>query len=83
MKLLSAVSALILLNEATSQVECPNSKDLEAWTEEELNEGELILKYAVVLSPDGPGSSIFCGRMESNSESWVAFGISPEGTICV
>ena len=79
MKLLSAISTLLLLNEATSQaVSCPNSIDLGAWTEVEL-EDELLFKYAVVLSPS-PEQSIMCARLESTLESYIGFGISLDGT---
>ena len=79
MKLLSAISTLLLLNEATSQaVSCPNSMDLDAWTEVEL-EDELLFKYAIVLSPS-PKQSIMCARLESEMESYIGFGISLSGT---
>ena len=37
-------------------------------------------KYAIVLSESAsPEESIFCGRLESDDDGWVAWGISPAG----
>lgn len=74
--ILATLSALSVAS--TAAVECPNSIDLDAWTEKELQSG-LSLKYTVVLAPDGPEESLFCARLECDSENWVAFGISPSG----
>lgn len=74
MKILSALSALLLLRGAAAQ-QCPNSIDLGDWTEVELNDGDLTLFYAVVLGERG----IFCARLESEAEHWVGFAISPCG----
>ena len=74
--ILATLSALSVAS--TAAVECPNSIDLDAWTEKELQSG-LSLKYTVVLAPDGPEESLFCARLECDRENWVAFGISPSG----
>ena len=67
-------------------LECPNSFDVSAWKEMELNtDAGVRFKYAIVLSESGsPEESIFCGRLESDeaSQGWVAWGISPAG-MCV
>eukprot|EP00579_Thalassiosira_antarctica_P011409 CAMPEP_0201922926 /NCGR_PEP_ID=MMETSP0903-20130614/10815_1 /ASSEMBLY_ACC=CAM_ASM_000552 /TAXON_ID=420261 /ORGANISM="Thalassiosira antarctica, Strain CCMP982" /LENGTH=301 /DNA_ID=CAMNT_0048460141 /DNA_START=175 /DNA_END=1080 /DNA_ORIENTATION=- len=44
-----------------------------------LNNGALTLYTAVVVSPTSDSESILCARLESDSESWVGFGISPTG----
>ena len=67
-------------------LECPNSFDVSAWKEMELNtDAGVRFKYAIVLSESAsPEESIFCGRLESDkaSQGWVAWGISPAG-MCV
>ena len=44
-----------------------------------LNNGALTLYTEVVVSPTSDSESILCARLESDSESWVGFGISPTG----
>ena len=39
----------------------------------------ILVILELKLSPAGPEQSIFCGRMESDMESFTAFGISPSG----
>ena len=83
MKLLPTILPILLvvLKQATSQtLECPNSIDLGKWTKVELNNGAQTFNYAIVLSDSGnPDESIMCGRFESNTDGYIAFGISPEG----
>ena len=88
MKLLPTILStllLVVLKQATSQtLECPNSIDLGKWTKVELNNGALTFNYAIVLSSDSGSSnpderSIMCGRFESDTDGYIAFGISPEG----
>ena len=91
-KLLPTILSIILLavlKQATSQtLECPNSIDLGKWTKVELNNGGLTFNYAIVLSSDSGSSnpderSIMCGRFESDTDGYIAFGISPEGMFCL
>ncbi|KAL7539736.1 hypothetical protein ACHAXR_009548 [Thalassiosira sp. AJA248-18] len=70
MKLLSAVSTLLLLKGAASQ-DCPT--DYTAATI--LGDGTATLYHAIV---DG---SILCARIESNTEGYIGLGISPAGTM--
>ena len=87
-KLLPTILSILLavLKQATSQtttLECPNSIDLGKWTKVELNNGALTFNYAIVLSDSGSSNpderSIMCGRLESDTDGYIAFGISPEG----
>ena len=86
-KLLPTILSILLavLKQATSQtttLECPNSIDLGKWTKVELNNGALTFNYAIVLSDSGSNPderSIMCGRLESDTDGYIAFGISPEG----
>lgn len=81
MKLLSFASALLLLNGAASQI-CPNSIELGAWGETFLGEGEsFIFRHAIILASNPNESSILCGRLETIGETYIAFGISPAGTM--
>lgn len=85
MKLLSAVaSTLLLVKGAASQEACPNSISLEEWGVKEitkLNGDTLTFRYAVVLPTSPSEQSILCCRLESDDDAYLAFGISPAGTM--
>eukprot|EP00579_Thalassiosira_antarctica_P027634 CAMPEP_0202028584 /NCGR_PEP_ID=MMETSP0905-20130828/63530_1 /ASSEMBLY_ACC=CAM_ASM_000554 /TAXON_ID=420261 /ORGANISM="Thalassiosira antarctica, Strain CCMP982" /LENGTH=359 /DNA_ID=CAMNT_0048592299 /DNA_START=154 /DNA_END=1230 /DNA_ORIENTATION=- len=60
---------------AEPALECPS----ELTQVTPLNNGALTLYTEVVVSPTSDSESILCVRLESDSESWVSFGISPTG----
>mmetsp|Transcript_35088 Transcript_35088/g.64355 ORF Transcript_35088/g.64355 Transcript_35088/m.64355 type:complete len:739 (+) Transcript_35088:131-2347(+) len=62
---------------------CPDTSSSEEWDQMKLNGDTLTFTYAIVPAPPSPykQQSILCARLESTSESWVGFGISPAGTM--
>mmetsp|Transcript_762 Transcript_762/g.1557 ORF Transcript_762/g.1557 Transcript_762/m.1557 type:complete len:225 (-) Transcript_762:1479-2153(-) len=79
MKLLSAAaSTLLVMKGAASQV-CPNSISSENWNQMKLNDDTLTFNYAIVLASSSNEQSILCARLESDTESFIGFGISPTG----
>lgn len=75
MKLLSAITTLLLVIEAASQT-CPSADEM---NEMQLGDDTLTFKYAVVPAASADERSILCGRLEAASEAWLGFGISPTG----
>ncbi|KAL7521404.1 hypothetical protein ACHAWX_006076 [Stephanocyclus meneghinianus] len=70
MKLSAAISTLALLGQSNGQ--CPSEL-----TGVESITSTLTMYYSLILSGSEPG--ILCARIESATESWLGWGISPSG----
>eukprot|EP01082_Thalassiosira_pseudonana_P010878 g10119.t1 g10119 contig4:1256734-1258005(+) len=76
MKYLSAAISLAIFgqHQSAAQLACPSEL-----TSSQSITSTLTMYYAIVLGSDDSEKSIMCARIESDSESWIGWGINPSG----
>lgn len=81
MKILPAALTLLLLKGAATQ-ECPAPTELtNSETLPTAGGNTITIKHAIVLSSVSESLSLLCAQIESDTEGYIAFGISPDGTM--